>query len=191
MTDLELRDAAVAEIEQALDLLAQIGSEPEPSPSPPPQAHTELDYVENSDGVVNVTAHVNGDNNAQAWIQGNPITLDGETRICIEVYCAAVEPDFHQSIVFDLYEHLEDGTLHDLGMLVDCGTGGGSGDVTRSAFTAYARRYITPSAGTHEYQIRLWSTGGSLNRVYCGFGGGPDPGDPPNWMPAYYRVTTA
>lgn len=161
------------------------------SPTPPPPASgAELDYVENSSGVINVTTHTNGDNNGQAWIQGNPVILDGSTRICIEVFCAAVEPDFHQSILFDIYEQLP-GSNKDLGMLIDCGTGGQSGDVTRSCFTAYGKRYLTPSAGTHTYQIRLWSTGGSLNRVYCGFGSGPDPGDPPNFLPAFYRISTA
>jgi len=157
-------------------------------PSDPPAVGgpVELDYVENTGGVITVTSQTEGTGGGQSFIVGHPVEYDGATRICVEVFCAAVEPDFHNAIQFNLYE----GTS-DLGIMSTSGTGGGSGDVTRSSFTVMARRFLTPTAGTHTYQIRVWKTGGSLNRVYCGFGGGPDPGDPPNYMPAYYRITRA
>jgi hypothetical protein len=151
----------------------------------------EFDYVENAGGVITVTARAEGDNHAQLLIQGNPVSYDGTTRICMEVACSAVEPDFHNAIQFNLYEDIGGGQTKDLGMLTTSGTGGGSGDGTRSSFAVCQRRYFTPTAGSHTYQIRVWATGGNLNRVYCGFGGGPDPGDPPNYMPAYLRISTA
>lgn len=142
-----------------------------------------LDYVENTTPVYNVPVGTDGDGHATLWIQGGALGYDGGTEICAEVYIAAMEPDFHQSIVANLYEG-----AHDLGAMIDSSTGEGAQDLTRDATTGYAKRCFTPAAGPHAYSVRVWATGGSLNRIYGG-AGTCNPGESCGWMPSYLRIT--
>jgi hypothetical protein len=118
------------------------------------------------------------------WLTSDSITVDGSTEICVEFYLAASEPDFHQSIIAELYE---DGV--DLGSLTDSSTGEGSSDTTRDATTMFGRRFLTPAAGSHTYKIRLYATGGTTNNVWSGSNsvGGID--TPALWLPSYLRIT--
>lgn len=146
-----------------------------------------LDYVTNTPGVwiVPPGAIGNGPNFPNAlWIQGNPITLDGNTTICIETFTAVIEPDFNKGVAYELYDGNED--LMTLGNIT---SGENSSNVTRNPTTMFTRVYLTPSAGTHTYQIRAWAdTGSKVSRIYSGPTGGQ--GQAGYWAPAYYRVTT-
>ncbi len=143
----------------------------------------QLDYVEKGDvGTYNVP--VNTDPTAVVWLQGNPITFDGSTRICVEAYCGAVEPDFQSGIVFDLY----DGATN-LGAIMNTSTGEDSGNITRDASSTFGRTFFTPTAGAHTFSIRVWAVKGTTNNIYSGTLGGA--GSIAYLLTSYYRVTTA
>lgn len=115
------------------------------------------------------------------WIQGNPVTYDGNTTVFIEAYIAALEPDFHESILVNVFK---DG--NDLGCIIDTSTGGGSSDVTRDAVTGYGRTFDTPAAGPCTYSLRIYSTGGTTNYVYSGTNSTAIT----NFAPAYLLVSS-
>ena len=147
----------------------------------------QLDYVSRNTPVLNVPVGQNGTPgvNTTLWLQGSPVTYDGATQVCITTYIAAMEPDFHQSIVADIYE----GTT-DLGSVIDASTGESATNLTRDATSGFGELCLVPTAGEHTYTVRLWSTGGTLNRVYAG-GGTCNPGDSCGWAPSFMRITKA
>ncbi len=144
-----------------------------------------FDFVERTpDGIYNVPVGTDGDGHGSPWIQGNPVTYDGATEICIEAYIAAIEPDYYSAIIVNLYE----GTT-DLGAIIDQSTGQSSANATRGGKTGYAKVFLTPTAGEHTYQLRVWAITGTLNRVYSRAGGGV--GGSSSYWRAYMRITKA
>ncbi len=128
---------------------------------------------------------------APIFIQGNPITYDGSTEVWIEFFCAAAEASEQQSIVPDLY-------LDDVFVctLADMSTPSvSSGSIGRIAQTLYGKTLITPDAGEHTFDIRLWTAtdGGEPNppnTVYSGLqvASRPDYGTN-HWAVSFYRVS--
>lgn len=148
-----------------------------------------LDYVTRdltaSGGKLNVPVSAAGDgSDVAAFIQGNPFTVDGSTQVAVEVYVAASEPDFQQSILASLYE----GSTN-VAVITDSSTGETSSNITRDATTMYGKLLLTPSAGTHTYAIRVWATGGTTNNVWSGTNA-IGPGTAPKYGVAWYRVAT-
>ena len=150
----------------------------------------ELDYVENdltaSGGLLTVTGHGADDATAPVFIQGNAITLDGSTRIGVEAFIAASEPDIGASIGMDLW----DGDTF-LCSLTDSSSPKGAGVGGKDATTMYGKRYLMPSAGTHTYVIRLWcvnDSGTASGQIGSGTNASGFP-DPATWATAYYRVS--
>ena len=153
-------------------------------------ASTKLDYVERDltsvGGILTVSGHGANDVTAPVFIQGNAITLDGSTEICVEIFIAASEPNIGASIGADLW----DGSTF-ICTLTDSSTPKGSGVGGKDATTMYGRRFLTPSAGSHTYAIRLWcvnDAGTSSGSVFSGTNTDPFP-DPNTWAVAYYRVS--
>ena len=143
-----------------------------------------LCYVERADGISVVPVGTDGDGGAFPWIMGTPISVDGQTEICVEAYIAAIEADYNSAIVVNLYE----GT-HDLGAIIDQSTGQNATNYTRGGKTGYARVYLTPAAGEHTYQLRYWAVKGTLNRVNAGGSGGV--GGSGRYWQSFLRITTA
>ena len=114
------------------------------------------------------------------WITGTPVRTDGSTEISVEFYIAAAEPDVNSSVVAYLY----DGS-RSLGALTDSSTMNLQGGA-RDATTMYARVYLTPPSGVHDYRIVLAAVGGYSNPVYAGCN---RLGGVPCWRPSYLRVT--
>lgn len=147
---------------------------------------TELDYVEKDLSGASPQGRYNVPTTAALFIAGNPVTYDGLTRVCIEFFCTAAEPDFHQSILAALYE---DDVL--LSWMADTSTGGPSSNVTRDADVLFGRVFRTPTAGEHTYDIYLRATGGTLNNVWSGENGAPDTDTFTPYAISYYRITVA
>lgn len=144
---------------------------------------TVYDFVERTpDGIYNVPVGVDGNGGASPWIQGNPVTYDGTTEVCVEAYIAAIEADYNSAIVVNLYE----GTT-DLGAIIDQATGQNSTNGTRGGKTGFARVYLTPTAGEHTYQLRIWAVRGTTNNVYSRAGGGA--GGSSSYWRAYMRIS--
>ena len=142
-----------------------------------PDGHV-FDYAEAHPANFQVPVGIDGNNgSSKLWIQGNPITYDGNTRVCIDVYAPAIEPDFGQSIVLNIYE----GTA-DLGRIIDASTGQSVG--SRDANSGSGTFCFYPSPGTHTYSVRAWSTGGtpSGNGLYSGYGGASQ------WDPSFMEI---
>lgn len=136
---------------------------------------TEYDYVE-STGTLSVTATTEG--TAQTFITGNSVSYDGSTKICVEFFCprARASTDAaNRYMVIDLYQ---DSTI--LGHYALLRTpAAGSDDKT-----VFARRFITPSAGSHAYIVKAYVSGGTGEFT-------PEPGGTGASLPAYLRVTKA
>lgn len=126
-----------------------------------------LDYVTKdltgSGGQYNVPNGTPGAATTTLWIAGNPVTYDGSTEICIESYMCAAEPDFHSAISIHVYE----GSTN-LGEIWETTTGHDSSAVTRDTGSGIGRKIFTPSAGSHTYDLRIYSLQGSTNYVYSG-----------------------
>ena len=138
---------------------------------------TELDYVE-------ITSNVNVTQLKTApavVIQGNPITLDGLTRIRVEFFSQVVEiPAGYYDFNLGLYENgapvrLFVGRTHD---------GSGVLDVEGNGVC-----YITPTAGTHTYQIAAYRSPGSPSSPPAIIAAGDGVNSP--FPPTFYRVTVA
>lgn len=141
---------------------------------------TQLDYVEITSNVT-VTATADGNSGGTAVIDGNAVTYDGATRICVEFFCPEgfMNPS---NAAHGLYANLYDGT-NDLGRVCQL-----RGDVVGAAQAApmIGRRFLTPSSGPHTFHIRGWKdTSGDTGAFVCGGGGASA------LVPSYMRITTA
>lgn len=135
---------------------------------------TELDYVEFSANV-NVT---HTEETADTILTGNPITLDGLTRVRVEFYCQAVEiPAGYYDFNLGLWDN---GTLTRL--LV--GRFHNANVNSPDDVEAYGVCYLTPPAGVHTYSIRAYRSPGSHGAAIVAAGDGV--GD--NFPPGFYRV---
>lgn len=141
---------------------------------------TELDYVQIT-AAVTVTATADGNGNGTAVIDGNAVTYDGATRVCIEFFCplAAINPSFQQHSV---YVNLYDGTT-DLGRL-----GRVTADVAAVSEVVpfFGRLFLTPTAAAHTYHVRAWKDAAGDTAILTAGAGGASA-----YLPAYYRITTA
>ena len=140
-----------------------------------------LDYVEITSSVNPVTSTADGTSGGTAVIDGNSVSYDGSTPICIEFFCPElfISPN---TAGHAIYVNLYDGTT-DLGRLAQL-----RGDVASASFSApvLVRRFLTPSNASHTYHIRAWKdNSGDTAAVLCGAGGAS------TLMPAYYRITVA
>lgn len=135
---------------------------------------TELDYVEITAPVV-ISATT--DATANTVITGNPIVLNGSTRIIVEFGAEQVATGGTTSsaVIVTLWDSTTDlGHFHEVGTPAN-------GVVSVSALV---RRFLTPSAGTHTYVIKAFRNVAD-GTIYAGTGGvGND-------QPAYLRVTLA
>ena len=143
-------------------------------------AGQQLDYVEIT-AAVTITATADGNNGATAVINGNAVAYSGTTRVVIEVYAPELTITPGAAASRSIYLNLYDGTT-DLGRLaqvradVSALVGGGP---------VLVRRFLTPSAGSHTYNVRGWKdTAGDTASVQCGAGGAS------TLVPAYVRVVT-
>lgn len=129
---------------------------------------TELDNVAIT-ADVNLQTKAPAAGNAGPILTGNAISLDGSTRICIEVhlYCTASGND--QSYV-DLYE---DSTC--LGVIWT------AWHRDKSYYSPmHARIYRTPAAGSHTYSLKGWHTNSGNGYVILATG-----------APGFMRITKA
>jgi hypothetical protein len=134
---------------------------------------TTLDYVEAPAGTLNITATSAA--TADSWIVGNPITLDGATRIQIEVWIALATTD--HDVVAELYM---DGT--DVSRL--CQTGATPAGTVFVSMSLYGTAHLTPAAGTHTFEVRAWKDAGSTSSFLS-----PTPFPFDIFAPSFYRVT--
>lgn len=140
----------------------------------------ELDYVQITSNVT-ITSTSDGASGGTAIIDGNAVTYDGSTRICIEFYTDALL--LTAAIAGHLVRiNLYDGTT-DLGRMAEA-----AGVVTGVShrFPVLARRLLTPSAASHTYHIRgIKDASGDTASVLADAGGST------LRMPAYMRITVA
>lgn len=146
-----------------------------------------IEYVENdlsgSDGVYNVTSTIEA--TPDDWIDGAAHTYDGSTLICIEAYIPAMEADFTGAILVDLYE---DGTR--VGLIIDQSTGNDStSPQNRGGKTGYGKTFLTPTAGSHTYSLKIWATTGTTNYVYSGTRTPPDSDSTSGGLIAFMRIS--
>lgn len=140
---------------------------------------TELDYVERTTSLT-VTVTTDGNNSAQAFIDGNAVTFSGSLRVKIEAFVpVATVASANQAVLINLY----DGTT-DLGRLANLQTPNVS--ITGGSLNnmLYGARFLTPSAGSHTYHIRAWKTGGTCSLTAAAGGAS-------TFVPAFYRITVA
>ncbi len=130
---------------------------------------TEYDYVE-------ITSVVTTSSSVDA-ITGNAVTYDGSTRILIEVVCPYVSNVVAgASALLNLYEGSTD-----LGKLTEVYSS--SGQITSAVHEC---RFLTPSAGSHTYKIKLVHANTAATVSIAAGAGGTG-----NFMPAYMRITKA
>lgn len=129
----------------------------------------QLDYVEFTS---DVTVNTHSAAAAVAVVTGNAVAYDGATRISVEFYSpsGAIGTDLIVLLV-------EDGTS--IGQLAYS-----SGPAQNKTETIHARRFLTPSAGTHTYAIKAYTS--SLDGLIRGGAGGAGA-----FMPGYIRITEA
>jgi uncharacterized membrane protein len=96
------------------------------------------------------------------------VAYDGSTRVKIEFQMLKAETTVN--LICNLY----DGST-DLGRITNTGVSGGP---------VYGVRYLTPSAATHTYSIRVWKSSGT-STAYAGAGGVGTA------LPAFMRITDA
>jgi hypothetical protein len=105
------------------------------------------------------------------------VVFDGNTRVCVELYSNELAGTVDGNI---LVMNLWDGST-DLGRIghatVDRGTD------WRVPFMA--RRYLTPSAGSHTFHWKAWKSGAGTVAVDAGAAGAG------TRMPGYIRITKA
>lgn len=143
------------------------------------------DYVfKHSNTVVTGTGHGSQTN---LIIQGNPISLDGSTRIQIEFFAPIVEVlngDQNQAIGFELWDGSTDvGTI----LYIEGGMQAGGGTGWVFGHGAYSKNILTPTAGSHTYAVYAYRNDGSGTcTVFAStFADGSG-----SVGPAWYRVTT-
>jgi hypothetical protein len=112
-------------------------------------------------------------------VDGGTRSYDGTTAIIIEVYAPLIQAPAgtNLGIMLELYDNASD-----LGIL--CETYTGATPANSITTPAYARRRLTPTAGSHNFRIGAWVHGGT-GTVFAGTGlsGG--------FSPAFIRITRA
>lgn len=138
---------------------------------------TLLDYVE-----ITAAVTVTGGVGAQTVIlTGNPLVLDGSTRIRVEVGTPQFDLTQPGNLLVDVWEDSTDlGRIMDLDIAIgatlsDLGIGGS------------VSRFYTPAAGTHTYTVRGWTTTGAPFPFFQGGPGLVTAGNP-NYMPGWMAV---
>jgi hypothetical protein len=136
---------------------------------------TVLSYVEFTGTVV---ANTVVETSAVQVVSAGAFTFDGVTAVEIEFGCPGLVPGGAASAGG---VNLWDSTGPDLGRLWD-GT-----VVTQPVgdFPFYVKRRLTPSAGSHTYNIRLWNTAAVNLNLVAGAGGAGTK------MPGYIKITRA
>lgn len=133
----------------------------------------EYDYVE---ATASLTITATSIGTAQVFLQGNAVTYDGATRICVEVYWPWTDVVGNAQVVYtDLY---------------DGATRLGEGSVQKSSTIEEFlgpctwRRFLTPTAGAHTFAVKTYCTANNGSALAAGAGGA-------DYLPAYIRVTKA
>ena len=134
----------------------------------------ELDYAQITSSV-SITATSAA--TATTCITGSAVTYDGSTRICIEVYCPAVQTGATSGSTVNVV--IYDGS-GEVGIIGEVARGTGSSDNC----TLCARIYLTPSAAAHTYSARAYR--GTSNGTFQAGAGGAG-----TYLPAYLRITKA
>jgi hypothetical protein len=144
-----------------------------------PHGH-EFDYVQITAGVT-LNATADGNSGGTAVIDGNAVTYDGATRVCIEFFAPRMFNN-PATVAHNMYVNVYDGT-NDLGRIFQM-----SGDVVAQSQSTggYGCLFLTPTAAAHTYHIRGWKdAAGDSCQVLCGAGGAS------TLAPAFYRITKA
>lgn len=139
-------------------------------PYPP---STQLDYAEPAAGTLTITATTAA--TANTWIVGNPITLDGSTRIMVECFIALATSN-HDAVA-ELY-------LDGADVSRICQIGVDFGGATFVSHSLYGVAQVTPAAGTHTLEVRAWKDAGSTGTFT-----NPTPFPFNIFPPSFYRVT--
>jgi hypothetical protein len=139
----------------------------------------ELDYTQKtSDTTATATAY----GSATTVITGSAINVDGSTAVIVEAYFPYVELDDTQT---DDYCNF---------LLTDGGTGigrpiaanqNGTRTSTGTRDGVYFKYRLTPSSGSHTYDLRAWCASGAAV-VKAGAASGDT-----TWLPGFIRVTKA
>jgi hypothetical protein len=121
-------------------------------------------------GITDQTASGGGGITEHDYVEvtSNAVAYDGSTRVKIEFQMLKAETTVN--LICNLY----DGST-DLGRITNTGVSGGP---------VYGVRYLTPSAATHTYSIRVWKSSGT-STAYAGAGGVGTA------LPAFMRITDA
>lgn len=130
-------------------------------------ASSELDYVETTSPL---TITATSDATAQSFITGTSQSYSG-ARIRIEVFAPYLSSGSGQSALFNLF----DGST-DLGRIAE--------NFGASDSAVMVVRYLTPSAGSHQYIVKAWKTGGTASA-------GAGAGGTATYLPAYLRISEA
>lgn len=101
------------------------------------------------------------------------VTVAAATLICVEFYAPNLSPASTTAIWCDLFQ---DAT--ELGLIGSNGAGSAS-----TFSTVFARRYLTPGAGSFTYAVKAYR-GTANGTVNAGSGGAAA------WPPGYIRVTS-
>jgi len=115
---------------------------------------------------------------AQLVINSGTRNYDG-TPIMIEFFSEYIEVPSGQWVVGELWDGSTDLSQH-----WEVGPGGASGSMGSAG--VLARRRLTPTAGSHNYQMRGWLTGAGTGKVDAGLGTSSGTN-----APAYMRITRA
>lgn len=135
------------------------------------QGVTEYAYTELSS---NVTVSGTTPAAANSVIDGPSISLDGSTKVRIEFFVPYATTTSGSA---EIYLHLWDGAV-DLGAIGYLVTG-----TTVGAIPLLVARYLTPSAGSHSYEVRAYRTTANWTlRAGTAFGASTLP-------PGYLRVS--
>jgi hypothetical protein len=137
-------------------------------------AITELSYVERTTNL-SVTATTEG--TAQSIVAAAAITFDGSTRALIELFTPAGLPATGAALWIVLY----DGGSS----IGQWGVYQATTSTTSLATSIYLARFLTPSAASHTYSARAYTTTGTSS-IQCSTGGGGG-----NKVPAFIRITKA
>lgn len=133
----------------------------------------ELAYVEFT---ANVTANNVAEASATQVVSAGAITFDG-TAVIIEFGCAGLATGGVATGGINLWD-----VATDQGRLFD----GRVVNMAASDYPVLLRRKLTPSAGAHTYNIRIWNTTASNFLATAGAGGAGGAA-----MPGYIRITKA
>lgn len=108
---------------------------------------------------------------AQTWITGNAVTYDGSTAIVLEAFCP--------------YQNTGSGIA--IGVtLWDGSTDTGQIGVFSTASPVYMAVVFTPSAASHTYTLKAYSSGGTGRQLSAGASSASGV-----LKDAFYRITTA